>query len=110
MFAAACSGPLTVAVDSTGFSEMCISRHYEKRMKELFKATYAGDVDSKMILVCDITDQHHHDVTRTSDVVVYLKESGIQIDLVLADKGYDFEEVHKLIKKELKAKAAIPAR
>jgi len=122
-FSAACDGKVvTVAVDSTGFSEMCTSQYFMKRKKDFgmdpepderrgfSKATYAGDVGSKIILACDITDRHDHDITRMPDVIAHLKDADVEVDFVLADKGYDAEWVHRMVNEELGAEALIPAR
>lgn len=121
-FSVVCGHDVTVGIDGTGFSEMRISAYFSKRkkdfglpqepdkMKGFSKATYAGDMDTKMILVCDIVDQHNHDVTRVPPVVAHLKRTGVDVEFVVADRGYDAEWVHRLVKEELGATALIPPR
>jgi hypothetical protein len=110
---------MVVAVDSTGFSLRNISRHMEKRVKEFgavrkkkdfVKTTYSVDTDSLMILSCDCTDQHSHDVKRMAYAVSSLVRGGFGVGCVVADKGYDAEYVHRDIHERLGADAMIPIR
>jgi len=119
-FSCACCNDMNiVAVDGTGFSDFNRSAHYEHRLDDFgakarkrgfTKATFAADVSNKIILVCDVVDQHNHDVTRMGPVISRLKKMNISIDYLVADKGYDSEDVHVLVEKELNATAVIPAR
>ena len=115
-----CSDDMVVAVDSTGFSLTNVSRHMEKRVKEFgteekrkrdfVKTTYSVDTRTKMILSCDCTDQHTHDVKRMGCAVSSLVRGGFSIRCVVADKGYDSEHVHVDIRERLSAEAFIPIR
>jgi hypothetical protein len=116
---AVCTGEMTVAVDSTGFSLTNISRHMEKRVKEFktekrkrdfVKTTYSVDTCTKMILSCDCADQHSHDVKRMEYAVGSLVRGRFSVKYVVADKGYDAEYVHLDIKERLGAEAFIPVR
>ena len=115
-----CSDGMIVAVDSTGFSLTNISRHMEKRVKELgaekkrkrdfVKTTYSIDTKTKMILSCDCADQHSHDVKRMKYAVGSLVRGGFGVRYVVADKGYDAEYVHVDIRERLGAETMIPIR
>ncbi|MCL2031975.1 MAG: transposase [Methanomassiliicoccaceae archaeon] len=110
---------MVVAIDSTGFSLTNISGHMEKRVREFgvrrekkdfVKTTFAVDTDTKMILSCDCTDKHSHDIKRMEYTVTSLVRGGFGIRCVVADKGYDAEYVHRDIHERLGADAMIPIR
>jgi len=98
-----CGNGMTIAVDSTGFSCSNASRHFVKRLKEMgsritftnepvrgfSKASFAVDVDTKMVLACDCVDSNHADVKRMTFLIDDLVEGGFDVRCVVADKGYD---------------------
>lgn len=91
-------------MDATGFSESNASKHFVKRLKafgtetqtvrDFAKATLAVDVQSKAIAVCDVATSHTADVKRFVPVSEKLKDTGIPVSVLLADKGYDAEYIH----------------
>lgn len=92
------------AIDATGFSESNASKHFVKRLKffgtengvirDFAKATLAADIRSKAVAVCDVTTSRHADVTRFVPVAEKLKDTGVPVSVLIADKGYDAEYVH----------------
>jgi len=44
------------------------------------------------------------------EVIAHLKDADVEVDFVLADKGYDAEWAHRMVNEELGAEALIPAR
>ena len=99
-----CGTDSVIAVDATGFSESNASKHFVKRLKafgtetqtvrDFAKATLAVDVQSKAIAVCDVATSHTADVKRFVPVSKKLKDTGIPVSVLLADKGYDAEYIH----------------
>lgn len=99
-----CGNDSVIAVDATGFSESNASKHFVKRLKafgtetqrvrDFAKATLAVDVQSKAIAVCDVATSHTADVKRFVPVSEKLKDTGIPVSVLLADKGYDAEYIH----------------
>ena len=100
-----CGTRTVIAVDSTGFTQSNASRHYVKRLTQLgsveqvvrdfAKVTLAVDVDSKAVLACDVVTSHAADVKRLVPVLALVKDSGIPVWALLADKGYDSEQAHR---------------
>ena len=99
-----CGNDSVIAIDATGFSESNASKHFVRRLKffgtqdyvvrDFAKATLAVDVSSKAIAVCDVTTSHTADVKRFVPVAEKLKDTGIPVSVLLADKGYDAEYIH----------------
>ena len=99
-----CGNDSIIAIDATGFSESNASKHFVKRLKyfgtedsvvrDFAKATLAVDVSSKAIAVCDVVTSNTADVKRFVPVAEKLKDTGIPVSVILADKGYDAEYVH----------------
>jgi hypothetical protein len=129
----ATSTSVIVAVDGTGFLDTNASPHYVKRIRQMSKdkpadismegltycctavrgfpkATLVGDVGSLCVYVCDVVTDHSADVTRMATVVDAMADSGIGIDYLLADKGYDAEYVHRYVQERLECTAVIPVR
>jgi hypothetical protein len=96
--------PSLMAIDATGFDSFNRSRHYEMRLKQFgvnSKMPFAKVdllVDTKNKLVYDfvLRTKPRHDVLGAKSMVKRLKHKGV---LILADKGYDSEPLHKLIAK-----------
>jgi len=87
------------AIDGTGFDSWHRSRHYEKRVG-FTKTPYAKadlfiDVDKRMILDFSLVCRHQHDVIAAKQMFRKYKMKGIT---VLADKGYDCEELHEIVR------------
>lgn len=99
-----CGTDSIMAFDATGFSESNASKHFIKRLKsfgteesvvrDFAKATLAVDIESKAIAVCDVVTSHVADVKRFIPVCEKLKDTGIPVSVILADKGYDAEYIH----------------
>lgn len=119
-FAAIVRSEVTVLVDGSAEANYDRSAHYVKRLadfgvktKNTFtKMSLAVDYRTKVIL-CGETDSvnfHKHDIKDIPAIVGKLKASNIDIRHFVADKGYDSEEIHCLVERELDATAVIPAR
>jgi len=111
---------VTVAVDATGFSTSHASKYYISRLKYFgtettivrgyTKVSLAVCVNTKTILAADTVGSRTHDIKRFRHIVERLVSSGVSVEYVLADKGYDAEYAHEMVRDLLGAEALIPAR
>lgn len=95
--------PKTMAIDATGFDSWARSRHYNKRLKECGlqnphlpynKADLLVDTDSKLVHDFVLRTKPRHDVLGARSIFKRFKWKNC---LILADKGYDSEELHQLL-------------
>ena len=117
-----CGPGTVVAVDATGFSESNASRHYvmvlkrncveSRPVKDFAKASLAVDVETKAVVACDVATSRSGDVSRFLPLLNMVKDSGVDVMAVLADKGYDAEYAHEGVKTILgrDVETAIPVR
>tara|TARA_B100001971_G_C18118582_1_gene498165 strand:- start:45 stop:788 length:744 start_codon:yes stop_codon:yes gene_type:complete len=96
------SKPKLMAIDATGFDSWQRSRHYERRLKQFgvndYKMPFAKvdllvDTSTKLIHDFVLRTKPRHDVLGAKTMINRLKHRGV---LILADKGYDSELLHKL--------------
>jgi transposase len=106
----------TVAVDSTGFEGRRISRHYALRggqraylMRRFAKLSAAIETGSHLFVSAKVTKGPTHDVCE-APWVLRDGHGRVSFAVVLMDKGYDSEKIHRIIAEELKAQAWIPVR
>jgi len=90
------------AIDGTGFDSWQRSRHYEKRVGEAHiphmpyaKSNLFIDVKTQIILDFDFVLSHEHDVKGAERI---FKRFSMKKLIVLADKGYDSEKLHEIIR------------
>ena len=95
--------PSLMAVDATGFDSWQRSRHYEQRLKQC-GVHRNHDPYAKVDLLIDTTNRLIHDwVLRlkprhdTLGFVTMIKRSKLKNVLILADRGYDSEPLHKIV-------------
>jgi Transposase DDE domain len=104
---------ILAGIDSTGFKITHASQYYTERTelrRKYAKLSIGADVLQQII--CNIRIRRaptRHDnvdfrpiITRTSDI--------LPLSVVAADKGYDSEDNHLLVREELHAFSVIPAR
>jgi transposase len=117
-------GDVTVAVDSTGFSCGYASQYFihtistrrsegdrmiDRAVTRHVKQAAVIDVDNQMILALQFRYGPNNDF-RDAIPVLVKAASTFDIKTVLADKGYDSEDIRKFIIKEMKASTQIPTR
>ncbi len=94
--------PEMMAIDATGFDSWQRSRHYEHRLKQFgvndykmpfTKVDLLVDTSTKLVHDFVVRVKPRHDVLGAKTMINRLKHKGV---LILADKGYDSEELHKL--------------
>ena len=89
------------AIDGTGFDSWQRSRHYEKRINETqmpyAKADIFIDVKTRKILDFNLICHRQHDVIVAEKIFNRFELDGIKI---LADKGYDSEHLHEVVRKK----------
>jgi hypothetical protein len=109
-------GQLFVGIDSSGFKATHASQYYAERIKlkrrrrKYIKLSLAADVLQQII--CTIKNrraQTRQDNIDFRPLIIKLSES-VQLSVVTADKGYDSEDNHVLVREELHAFSVIPAR
>jgi hypothetical protein len=90
------------AIDGTGFDSWQRSRHYEKRIGEVqippmpyAKADIFIDVKTRKILDFSLVCKHQHDIIAAQQIFKRFVLKGIKI---LADKGYDSEPLHRMVR------------
>jgi len=117
-FGTLCASGLVLAVDGTALSDHDRSGHYERRLNDFgktvtrtfTKVSLAADTDTLLVLACEVSEGHVHDMMHVDSLLDQLVDADLDVDYLVADKGYDSEPFHKNVKARLKAKAIIPAR
>ena len=107
-----CSGTLNLSIDSTGFSLDASSYHYSSRIRRMeknrsyVKTTLAIDTNTQCVAAAKIRLKRRHD---TVDAVPILNKSRHlgRIQTVVADRGYDSEELMQYIEHEIRARPII---
>lgn len=90
------------AIDGTGIDSWQRSRHYEMRDADLRALPYAKldifiDVKKRLLIDFDIKTGREHDAKVAKKIFSRNNLKGI---IVLADKGYDSEPLHKLVREK----------
>ena len=100
--------PKKVAIDATGFGLDNASPHYCKRIgrtyrkRPFMKTTFIVDIETYLILLCKMRKCHRHD---TKDAKPLVKKLALHYkpDVLYADRGYDDNNLFKLVFEKLKA-------
>ena len=107
--------PSILAIDATGFQSWIRSDHYMKRLKDFgiikdrkphCKVDILVDVDSKIIHDFNIRVKPKHDIIGATSILKRLKHKKV---LILGDRGYDSEPLHRLVIKQ-GSKLFVPIR
>ena len=97
--------PKVMAIDATGIDSWQRSRHYERRIRQCgvreeympyAKADILVDTDNLIIHDWVLRLKPRHDMLGAATIVKRLIRKNV---LILADKGYDSEPLHKLVRR-----------
>jgi hypothetical protein len=106
-------GQLLVGIDSSGFKATHASQYYTERVKlrrKYIKLSLAADVLQQIICTIKIRRAPtRHDSVDFRPLITKISEL-VPLSVVTADKGYDSEDNHVLVRDVLHALSIIPAR
>jgi len=109
-----CSG--VIAIDATGFSSNTASRYYSmfryRHEPGVWSGSYirnsaAVDLESQAVVSFVCRKNHSHE-SLDFDTVLKKASRTSDVTMVIADRGYDYERVHRFARERMKVDTLIP--